>query len=105
MEAMENITLSRTQGDTDRIILILEVRTESGLDFVDDAAAVTMHIKTVPVTTIAATAKGTGVGIFYVPTTTIVDLCGTFDYEVQVNDGASEYTIARGILICNPEIT
>lgn len=106
MEASENITLHRTCGDTDSIVLVLRTLTSNGLLPVPDAAAVEMHVKEGnTVHDVPGVAKGNGSGTFLFNPASILSLVGSFHYEIEVQEGPDlVYTIARGMLVCAAEL-
>ena len=105
MRASENRRLHRTYGDTDPLLVYLTVKEDGGTTPVPDSATVEIHIATDPVTTIAAVPRGDDLGYFSFPTTTIAAVAvDGLSFEIQVTDGAVEYTIARGTLVESTQI-
>lgn len=104
MESKNNYIIKRTQNDTDPIGVRLGIIDESGKQNVADDSIVELHLAKNPVISITGVAKGDSSGIFYFPTVDLTGIVGTYNFEIEVNDLLSIYTIGKGKIIFSSEI-
>ena len=103
MKAAENVLLYRTDGNTDDLRVKLTALTDSGEVAVDDAATVTMEVKTTPtVTTIPGVSEGGG--IFSFATTGLPPGAGKLKYDIDVTESGVKATYARGTIVTAAKI-
>lgn len=98
MKPAEKVLITRTEGDTDPLSVILKIREDSGVILVDDSLATTeMRVKDgATVAVLPGVGRANGTGTFDFDPSNIVGWRGVFPMEIFVNDGTYEYVIARG---------
>lgn len=105
MKPQEGPDIERTIGDTIPISILCKILSDSGTAIVSDAATVTFHADGPTTALIDGTAKGDDSGTFLFDPEDINSWpAGTYEYEVQVNDGTYEQTIGYGNLVLRDEI-
>lgn len=104
MIAAEGQEIRRTVGDTDAIGFRLRTQAKNGtLTDIADDATVALHIQVDPVIELAGVGLGSGRFGFAVAGMSALP-AGTYDYEIEVDDGTAVYTHTRGSLILAAQI-
>jgi hypothetical protein len=99
MKAATGITIFRTAGDQDPVLVHLVKTTDAGDVVAGNAAVTTLRVRDgATLISIAGAAQGGGSGIFAFSPATLPATAGRRMYTVEVTEGGIMVVWARGIL-------
>lgn len=106
MKPQTNISVIRTQNDTDVVSFQLQITTDDGTTYVPSSATVVMRVKTAAgISELPGVYRSGSEGVFVFDVASVSTTAGTLSFEIRVTtfEGVV-YTIGKGTMKVAPTI-